>query len=158
VLGALVGHKDALTSVSYSPDGRRLATTSFDGTVRFWSPNTGKLLSTVQGTSFGALWDIAFSPDGKEFATADEDTTVKLWDTSSRQELLRLTGATRGVQEVAFSPDGTRLAAASADGTVRVYILPLGELMDAARARLTRSWTPAECLQFLNANRCPPTP
>ena len=158
VLATLSGHQDTLSNVSFSPDGKWLATTSFDGTVKLWDGRTGRALATVQGTSSGALWDVAFSNDGEHFATADDDGTVKVWDTSTGMELLRLGGATRAVQSVAFSPDGTRLAAGSADGTVRIYILPLNQLVSMARSRLMRSWTPAECSEFLHVDLCPPAP
>jgi WD40 repeat protein/class 3 adenylate cyclase len=158
LLATLVGHKNTLTSVAFSPDGTRLATTSFDGTAKLWDGHSGKLLSTIRGTSSGTLWDVAFSPEGKTLATAGDDTKVELWDAASGKQLLTLPGATRAVQHVAFSPDGTRLAAASADGSVRAYILPLNALMNVARFRLTRSWTPAECHEFLNTNHCPPRP
>jgi len=55
---------------------------------------------------------------------------------------------------LAFSPDGTRLAVSASDGTVRIYVLPIGQLVDLARARLTRTWTSAECRQYLHQS-CP---
>jgi WD40 repeat protein len=158
LLATLRGHGDLVFSITFSPDGSRVATASRDGTTKVWDGRTGRLVRTIRGTGSGSLWGAVFSPDGKLLATAGDDTTARLWDASTGKELLTLTGATRAVQAVAFSPDGTRLAAASADGNVRVYVLPLDELMAVARSRLTRSWTPIECKEFLNANRCPAPP
>jgi WD40 repeat protein len=145
-------------SVAFSPDSKRVATASRDGTLKVWEARAGRLLTTIQGTGSGSFWDAVFSPDGKLLATAGDDTTARLWDASTGKEVLTLSGATRAVQGVAFSPDGTRLAAASADGNVRVYILPIDQLMRIARSRLTRGWALSECLEFLHTRQCPPSP
>ena len=67
-----------------------------------------------------------------------------------------LTGDALGLTDVAFSPDGTRLVTSSNDGNVRVYVLPVRELIDLARSRLTRGWTEGECQHYLHAESCPP--
>jgi hypothetical protein len=57
---------------------------------------------------------------------------------------------------VAFSPDGTRLAAQSAEGIVRIYATQPEDLIEIARSRLTRWFTPEECRQYLHTESCPP--
>jgi hypothetical protein len=57
--------------------------------------------------------------------------------------------------ELAFSPDGKRLTAVSAEGEALVYAMSLDELVAAARRRVTREMTPAECRQFLHTDKCP---
>lgn len=74
--------------------------------------------------------------------------------TAKSPEILILRGHRASVVDVVFDPDGDRLASASADGTIRVYVLPLDELITFAESRLTRTWTPDECQQYLR-DRCP---
>ncbi len=59
--------------------------------------------------------------------------------------------------KLAFSPDGTRLAYTAADGTVRVLALDIDDLIQLARSRLTRSWSPDECRTYLHVESCPST-
>ncbi len=148
---------DQVNGLAINGDGTRMVTGGADGTAKVWSLPSGHRLLTLSGHS-GAIQDVAFSPDGKQVATTGDDTTTRLWDAATGELLLTLTGPTFAVHRVAFSPDGRRLATASGDGNVRVYILPLDELISVARRRLTRSWTPAECREFLKQEPCPPAP
>ena len=143
--------------LAISGDGRRMVTGGSDGTAKVWRLPSGHRLLTLRGHS-GAIQDVAFSPDGKQVATTGDDTTTRLWDAATGELLLTLRGPTFAVHRVAFSPDGRRLATASGDGNVRIYMLPLDELVGVARRRLTRSWTPAECREFLKQDPCPPAP
>ena len=75
----LVGHTGAVTRLAWSPDGRRLATTSDDKTARIWDPTTGKTLRTLTGHT-DAVWQLAWSPDGHHLATACRANTARIWD------------------------------------------------------------------------------
>ena len=88
----LRGHSSAVSSAAWSPDGKRLATGSYDQTAK--------------------VWDAA-----KRLATGSADSTAKVWDAASGQELLTLRGHTGQVWSVAWSPDGKRLATGSWDDT-----------------------------------------
>ncbi|MEG4393176.1 nSTAND1 domain-containing NTPase, partial [Microcoleus sp. BROC3] len=72
------GHQDAVKSVSFSPDGKYIATASKDKTARLWDV-TGKLIREFQGHQNEVL-SVSFSPDGKYIATASKDKTARLWD------------------------------------------------------------------------------
>jgi WD40 repeat protein/DNA-binding SARP family transcriptional activator len=140
--------------VAFSPDGRLLGTANSGGTVTIWDVSNGTQLRSLTG-HLGAVLGVAFSPNGEFLATAGEDNTTRLWNVASGRESLVLAGETLGLTDATFSPDGTRLAASSNDGTVRVYVLPIRELIDLARSRLTRGWTEGECQQYLHTESCP---
>jgi WD40 repeat protein/tRNA A-37 threonylcarbamoyl transferase component Bud32 len=118
----LRGHAEAVTSVVFSPDGKRLASASRDGAVKVWDAASGQETLTLNGCT-----SVAFSPDGKRLASASEDKTVKVSDAVTGQELLTLKGHTGWVLSVAFSPDGKRLASASEDKTVKVWDAATGQ-------------------------------
>jgi WD40 repeat protein/serine/threonine protein kinase len=146
--------RSLVASVAFSPDGRLLATAGGEGSVKVWDVQSGEEVWSLTG-HVGTVLSVAFSPDGRRLASAGFDNTARLWDLSTGREVLVLTGQSLGLTDVAFSPDGTRLATSSNDGTVRVYVLPIQELIDFARSRLTRGWTEGECQQYLHAGSCP---
>jgi WD40 repeat protein len=113
-------HDRVASSLAYSPDGRRLASASWDNTLKVWDTADGRLVCKMQGHS-RAVMAVAFSPDGRRLASGGEDRSVKLWDAESGWETLSLAGHEDGITAVAFSPDGRRLASASVDGTVKVW-------------------------------------
>jgi hypothetical protein len=136
----LRGHTNRVTSVSYSPDGTRLASGSDDGTVRVWDARTGQEALVLRGH---ARWvsSVSFSPDGTRLASASGDNTVRVWDARTGQEALVLRGHTNRVNSVSYSPDGTRLASASGDGTVRVWDARTGEPLPGERLPEFRAGT-----------------
>ena len=64
--------------MAFSPDGRLLATASYDETARLWDPATGECLRTLTGHD-RFVSDVAFSPDGRLLATSDHQM-ARIWD------------------------------------------------------------------------------
>jgi WD40 repeat protein len=127
----LEGHKNVLTSVDFSLDGRILASGSFDSTVKLWklSPNGGQELMTLNEHS-GPIRKVRFSPDGSSLAAMSMDGKILVWDISPQGggELRTLVGHKDVVWSIAYNMDGSLLASASFDGTVRLWNAVNGNL------------------------------
>jgi hypothetical protein len=82
-LAVFKGHTSA-----FSPDGRRVATTSEDRTARLWDAETGTEIAVLKGHK-NAVLSAAFSPDGRRVATASSDNTARLWDVSRSEVVFR---------------------------------------------------------------------
>ncbi len=131
VLGeARFRHAGQLLGVSYSPDGKRLATcagTPAPGLLSFvncqvaiWDIPEGRLIQTLEGHA-NVVFSVAFSDDGKRLATASRDKTAKVWDVQTGKELFTLKGHDQQVRSVAWSPDGKLIATAGDDRQVIVW-------------------------------------
>src|SRR5688572_15729451 len=81
----------SVLAATFSPDGRLLATSSRDNTVKLWDTSRWQLRHTLKGYN-DRVDSIIFTPDSKLLATGSGDATVKLWDVSSRKLLLTLPG------------------------------------------------------------------
>ncbi|WP_293106902.1 hypothetical protein [Moorena sp. SIOASIH] len=117
----LKGHRDWVSSVSFSPDGELIASGSRDKTIKLWRKD-GTLLKSFRGHRAG-IQSVSFSQDGQMLASGSEDKTVKLWrkDGSLVMTLDGPDGHTKTVHCVRFSPDRQMIASASEDKTVKLW-------------------------------------
>ncbi|MCP4345291.1 MAG: PQQ-binding-like beta-propeller repeat protein, partial [Desulfobacterales bacterium] len=122
----LSSHSFSVSSVSFSPDGTRIASGSDDNTVRLWDVETGKELSVFKGHS-SLVSSVSFSPDGTFITSGSADNTVRLWDVETGKELSAFEGHSSSVSSVSFSPDGRRIASGSHDKTVRLWDVETGK-------------------------------
>jgi WD40 repeat protein len=79
LLAVLAGHKNLIRAVAFSPDGTRLATSSWDQTARLWDVRTGHVLAVLGGHT-DRVTTVLFNLDGTRIVTASDDTTLRLWD------------------------------------------------------------------------------
>ena len=117
-------HNSSVNAVAFSPDGRKVATASYDNTARLWDVETGKQIQRLEHD--GSVYGVAFSPDGKKLATASSDSSARLWDVRTGKQIQRLEHD-RSVNAVAFSPDGQKLATASSDSSARLWDVRTGK-------------------------------
>ncbi len=114
------GHTGDITCVVFSPDGNRIATASWDKTVKIWDLETGADVLTLRGHG-GVISSVAFSPHGDTIATASWDKTLRLWDAVDGRCTATLQGHTGVVTAVQFSPSGNILVSGGWDKTVRFW-------------------------------------
>jgi WD40 repeat protein len=119
LLQTLEGHTRSVNAVTFSPNGQRLASASWDYTVKLWDTTSGALLQTLEGHN-NRVTAIAFSPNSQRLASASYDMNIKLWDASGAL-LQTLEGHGTWVNAVAFSPNGQHIASASEDKTVKLW-------------------------------------
>jgi len=122
VVSQVRAHRDTLYDARLSPDGRLLATCSYDRQVNLWEVATGKLIRTLSGHN-GAVFEVTFSPDGSVLASASADGTIKIWSVATGERLDTL-GQAHGEQcAVAVSPDNNWIVAGGSDRQVRKWQL-----------------------------------
>jgi WD40 repeat protein len=117
----LRGHEGAIHGVSYSADGKWIASAGEDQIARLWDAATGEELLALPHPN--PVTYVSFSSDGAHLATAAADGLVRLWDVASGKELITIHAVSEGVDAstytAVFSPDG-KLLATTSDGESQV--------------------------------------
>jgi WD40 repeat protein len=122
----LSGALDKVNFVTFSPDGRWLASGHMDGSIILWDPSTGQRVRTLTGHA-RYVTSLAFSPDGRLLASGSDDYTVKLWDPNSGSVIRTMNPDSTSVRSIAFSPDGKLLASGTKGGNATFWNPLTGE-------------------------------
>jgi len=125
LIRTMQGHRDAIYAAELSPDGKLLATGSYDQKVKLWNVESGAEVRTLHGHN-DAVYDVAFHPNGQILASASGDRTVKLWNVATGERLDTLNQPEREQYAVTFSLDGKRIVAGGADKRIRIWDITAG--------------------------------
>jgi WD40 repeat protein/uncharacterized caspase-like protein len=114
-LPPMFGHELTINTITFSPDGKTLASGSSDKSIRLWDMLTGRQRSKISVANTEGIFSVAFSPNGKTLAAAGQgpagyENAVRLWDVASGEASQTLEGVEGFAHSVTFSTDGERLA------------------------------------------------
>ncbi|MEG4857213.1 WD40 repeat domain-containing protein [Microcoleus sp. K1-B6] len=123
----LEGHSNWVNGVSFSPDGKTLASGSGDNTIKLWNVDTGQVISTIEAHN-SPITSVSFSPDGKTLASGSADNTIKLWNVQTSKVITTLNKHSKGLRSISFSRDGI-LASGSDDSTIKLWDVKTGKVI-----------------------------
>ncbi|MBD1909457.1 NB-ARC domain-containing protein [Leptolyngbya sp. FACHB-8] len=127
-IAALQGNTLLARSTALSPDGRAIAISTRDQTIKLWNIQTGECYQTLSGHT-GDVRMLRFSASGRYLASTSLDLSIRLWDLESGQCIHFLQGHGHGVSETAFSPDEQYLTSSSFDRTLKLWDIATGQCL-----------------------------
>jgi len=120
ILKTIKGHEQRVMGLAFSPKGDRLASASWDGTVKVWDSVNGSLQETLTEHRDG-VQRVAWSMDGRVIASGDRSGVIWLWDVEKLRYRAALRGHTAVVRGLAFTPDSHSLVSGGDDGSIRIW-------------------------------------
>ncbi|XP_047141942.1 notchless protein homolog 1 isoform X1 [Hydra vulgaris] len=119
-IARMTGHQALINTVQFSPDGRLIASGSFDKSVKLWDGCTGKFIAAFRG-HVNSVYQIAWSADSRLLCSGSSDSTLKVWDMKTKKLQCDLPGHSDEVYAVDWSPDGLRVASGGKDKVLKIW-------------------------------------
>ncbi|XP_076183363.1 notchless protein homolog 1 isoform X1 [Ptiloglossa arizonensis] len=119
-IARMTGHQQLINDVKFSPDGRIIASASFDKSIKLWESSTGKYIASLRG-HVQAVYSIAWSADSRLLVSGSADSTLKVWSMKTKKLSQDLPGHADEVYAVDWSPDGLRVASGGKDKVLRLW-------------------------------------
>ena len=131
-----------ILSVTFSPDGRWIATGDANNQVRLWRMADDQLLLTFAGHP-DWVRSVLFSADSQTLISGSDDQTIRFWDVNTGNCLKTLVGPMSRVASIALSPDGCTLASSGEDGSVHLWDICTGQYTQAFQGHTQQVWSVA---------------
>lgn len=119
-------HSQKVNELTFSPDGGRIASASWDGAIKLWDATDGSLQETLP-IQYTKATMATWAPDGQTLVAAWRDGSIWLWDLKNRRYRTTLRGHKAGITGLALTPDGRNLVSGSVDSSLRVWSMDSGE-------------------------------
>uniref|UniRef100_A0A915P696 NLE domain-containing protein n=1 Tax=Meloidogyne floridensis TaxID=298350 RepID=A0A915P696_9BILA len=119
-LARLTGHQQLINQVQFSPDGRTIASASFDKSIKLWDGWTGKFQTSLRG-HVGPVYQIAWSSDSRLLVSGSADSTLKVWNMQKRKLGQDLPGHGDEVFAVDWSPNSECVASGGKDKVLKLW-------------------------------------
>ncbi|EFN86339.1 Notchless protein-like protein 1 [Harpegnathos saltator] len=116
----MTGHQQLINDVKFSPNGRVIASASFDKSIKLWESTTGKFIASLRG-HVQAVYSIAWSADSRLLVSGSKDSTLKVWSMKTKKLERDLPGHADEVYAIDWSPDGLRVASGGKDKVLRLW-------------------------------------
>lgn len=126
------GHRETITSVAFSPNGKQVLTGSVDHTAILWNTETAEQIRVFFGHT-DHIEGVAFNPDGHQILTGGMDKKAILWNADTGERVRAFEGHTGTVHSVAFSPNGNLVLTGAQDSTAILWKADTGEQVRAFR-------------------------
>jgi tricorn protease-like protein len=124
----LSGHTGVVLSVNYSPDGKSIVSSAWDGSVKIWDVATGKLVKSIDNAHIFKAEYATYNKEGNTIVSAGIDS-VKLWDASNFSLIKKFKAHKEDINFIRFSKDGKRFATCGWDKTIKLWSFPKCQLI-----------------------------
>jgi WD40 repeat protein len=118
----LVGNDDVVGDFAFSPDGKQMVSSSWDGNVKVWDVLSGMLIAK-HSLHEGPVYSCDWSSDGKYIVSAGADEKLHFFDPLSNKVVMTYEGHTSPITKVKFTADSKGVISLSSDGNIKRWIL-----------------------------------